>query len=564
MDIRVDNALLEPSFICEALGVRGRLELMTADHLRLVELKSGRADEYGHRPSPRAAHVMQMALYKEILHYNFGLPRDAVRSFLFYSRNPAFYDQRSSMQAVSDVMELRNEIVAMEAALREGNCAEVLAKIRPEKLNTKQLGGRFWQCYLKPAIEAVTLPLQGADDTSRAYFQAFLSFLEREKFLAKTTDGRPGSHSGQASAWTVGAEEKFRAGEILPDLRLQTAVGEEGVEELVFLMPDYGEDFTANFAVGDMVQLYERNHATDSVASSLIVRGYIAELTGERLRIRLAQKQRGVQLFPVSSSYAVEHDGTDGPVNQAVRNLFALLTAEPARRNLLLAHRAPVVVPDEGRLRGDYPAETAAVVSKAFSAADFFLLVGPPGTGKTNVALRAMVQEFLLRYDAQGHVHGGAAREGLLLMAYTNRAVDEICTMLQKAGFPFLRIGSEQTCAESVRPRLLQNALADCRNRAVAAARLMEIPIMVGTVLTLSARQELFVLRPFMAIIDEASQLLEPQLLGLLCARRPDGSNAVRRFIMIGDHKQLPAVVSQPKGQTVVTEPHLTDKGLRD
>ena len=56
------------------------------------------------------------------------------------------------------------------------------------------------------------------------------------------------------------------------------------------------------------------------------------------------------------------------------------------------------------------------------------------------------------------------------------------------------------------------------------------------------------------SVIDEASQILEPHILPLLSAKS-DGGNMVDKFVFIGDHKQLPAIVVQPKGNSVVTNP---------
>ena len=68
----------------------------------------------------------------------------------------------------------------------------------------------------------------------------------------------------------------------------------------------------------------------------------------------------------------------------------------------------------------------------------------------------------------------------------------------------------------------------------------------MGTVAAISGKPELFRLKHFdVAIIDEATQILEPQLLGILCARGEDGKDAIDKFVLIGDHKQLPAVVQQ-------------------
>ena len=53
-----------------------------------------------------------------------------------------------------------------------------------------------------------------------------------------------------------------------------------------------------------------------------------------------------------------------------------------------------------------------------------------------------------------------------------------------------------------------------------------------------------------------------PQLLGILCARGEEGGNAIDKFILIGDHKQLPAVVLQSSEQSAIYEESLMSIGL--
>ena len=87
--------------------------------------------------------------------------------------------------------------------------------------------------------------------------------------------------------------------------------------------------------------------------------------------------------------------------------------------------------------------------------------------------------------------------------------------------------------------------------------------VYVGTVASIAAKAELFKLKRFdVAIVDEATQILEPQLLGILCARFADERNAVGKFILIGDHKQLPAVILQNSGQSEVHDEGLRKAGL--
>ena len=79
--------------------------------------------------------------------------------------------------------------------------------------------------------------------------------------------------------------------------------------------------------------------------------------------------------------------------------------------------------------------------------------------------------------------------------------------------------------------------------------------IFVATVASIVSKPELLQLKHFQrVIIDEASQILEPLLVGLL--------PHFERFILIGDHKQLPAVVVQDAEASTVYDARLQEIGL--
>ena len=212
------------------------------------------------------------------------------------------------------------------------------------------------------------------------------------------------------------------------------------------------------------------------------------------------------------------------------------------------------------------------MLTRAKQAQDFFLLVGPPGTGKTSMALRFMVEEALSTPTLSGE------QADLLLMAYTNRAVDEICGMLVKAGIPFLRIGSELSCDPQYQPWLLQNQIGDKPKLNDMQEKLLAAHVIVGTTSMMQSRSYLFALKHFsLAIVDESSQILEPNIIGLLASHQGENSVAsakqstgkhamsgcdIDKFILIGDYKQLPAVVQQNDGSAAITEPELQAIGL--
>ena len=165
-----------------------------------------------------------------------------------------------------------------------------------------------------------------------------------------------------------------------------------------------------------------------------------------------------------------------------------------------------------------------------------------------------MVEKFYAQSETQ-----------ILLLAYTNRAVDEICSSLNAIApqIDYIRIGSELSCDERYREHLVENVLAPCRNRREVRQCLSDCRVYVGTVASLSSKTELFKLKRFdVAIVDEATQILEPQLLWILSAKSSDGKDSVGKFILIGDHKQLPAVVLQSKEESEVYDERLRSIGL--
>jgi hypothetical protein len=234
--------------------------------------------------------------------------------------------------------------------------------------------------------------------------------------------------------------------------------------------------------------------------------------------------------------------------------LSAFMDANKARKDLLLGRREPAFT--EGLLtkNAHFIDDFERVATKAVSAKDYFLLVGPPGTGKTSRALRRMVEKFHDQPDTQ-----------ILLLAYTNRAVDEICSTLNAItpSIDYIRIGSELSCDIRYREHLVENVLAPLRNRKEVRQCLLNCRVFVGTIASLSSRTEVFKLKRFdVAIIDEATQILEPQLLWLLSAKSSSRQDAIGKFILIGDHKQLPAVVLQSKDESEVFDERLREIGL--
>lgn len=553
-DVTNNGVLLEPSFLCEHLGLQGRMDYLQKDYNLLIELKSGKAEEW-RSIHPKESHAIQIALYKEVLYHNLNINPNTIKAYLFYAQYPKLFTEHCTRKQIQEAINLRNQILANERIIRLNGSKELIESITPEVLNTKKCYNNLWSNYQKPQLIQFLQSFYQADELTRSYFHAFNSFIGKEQFLAKIGNASIDSYRSFANTWNTILPTKQTNGDILTNLKIHQFVYNEGIEKITLEIPQYEQHIQPNFRVGDIILLYESNIPQDSVINKQVIRGNIEKLSTRQITIRLKNKQKNPQAFNQESFYAIEHDFMDSSFNNLYKGLYSLLTTPPHRRNLLLCQREPQFDTRTILQKHYINEQIDDIVLHAKQAKDYFLLIGPPGTGKTSVALRSMVEEFY-----------ADPSNNLLLLSYTNRAVDEICRMLTSIDPTpdYIRIGSEATCEEQFRSHLIKHKLKECRNRNEVKKQINDTRIFVGTTSAISGTKELFKLKHFqIAIIDEASQILEPQIIGIFCAHNNDIC-AIDKFILIGDHKQLPAVVLQRQEESVITDKLLQEIGLID
>lgn len=556
-----EKAILEPSFVCERLGLQGRIDLMTTDLKLLVEQKSGknifieRQYKNPHGSLHVEKHYVQLLLYYGILQYNFQLnPKDA-HIELMYSKYPlpnGLLEVEPLQKLIREAMKFRNQAVATEYWMAENGFHRLLPLMTPQVLNVEKQNDVFYQRYLLPQLTEVLAPLHQLSELERAYFTRMMTFVIKEQLVSKV-GAQEGVGNSNADLWNMPLAEKKDTGNIYTELTItdkSCSSSFNGYDTITLNVPQQGIDFLPNFRRGDMVYLYayKKNEEPD-VRKSILFKGSLQEIHTSSIVVHLNDGQQNPNLI-AGECFALEHAGSDIGGTSAIRSLYTFITSDVERRQLLLGQRAPRADKSLVLSRSYHP-DYDDIILKAKQAQDYFLLIGPPGTGKTSQALQYLVLEQLAEKpkvqstnpnDQSPKVNG---QSSILLLAYTNRAVDEICNMLSEHELDYIRIGNEYSCDPKYSDHLLQEVLDENTTLNSIKSTLSEAQIIVATTSTINSRSALFNIKHFdLVIIDEASQILEPNIVGILTARQEEG-RAIDRFILVGDHKQLPAVVQQ-------------------
>ena len=561
-----EKAILEPSFVCERLGIQGRVDLMTTDLKLLVEQKSGkntfieRKYKNPHGSLHVEKHYVQVLLYYGILQYNFQLSPKNAHIQLLYSKYPlpdGLLEVEPLQKLIREAIRFRNQAVATEFWMADNGFDRMLPLLTPQTLNVEKQNDNFYNRYLLPQLTETLAPLHQLNDLERAYFTHMMTFVIKEQLVSKV-GVQEGVGNSNADLWNMPLAEKKETGNIYTGLTIiekERSSSFNGYDTITLAVPQQGEDFLPNFRRGDMIYLYayKKNEAPD-VRMSILFKGSLQEIHGDRLVVHLNDGQQNPDL--ISGDYfAIEHAGSDIGGTSAIRSLYTFITSNEERRQLLLGQRVPRVDKSLTLSRSYHP-DYDEIILKAKQAQDYFLLIGPPGTGKTSQALQFLVREQLAE---KPKVQNSKLKvqSSILLLAYTNRAVDEICNMLTENELDYIRIGNEFSCDPKYSDHLLKEVLDDNATLNSIKSTLADARIVVATTSTMNSNAALFNIKHFdLAIIDEASQILEPNIIGLLTVRHAE-RRAIERFILIGDHKQLPAVVQQSDAETEIDDGEL-------
>ena len=559
--IEPKDCFLEPTFYSQQHGLQGRLDIFyrkndSENHpakgeekdSAIVELKSGKTfkpNVYGINHN----HFVQTLLYDLIVKSVFGKKLDP-KNYILYSgldiRQLRFAPRVKAQQ--KEALQVRNQLVAIEyqlANIREKNIDNplIFSKLSPSKY--PHVSG-----FLKKDLALFDKVYRGMSQLERKYFNAFSGFIAREHQLAKTGIQGIERINGLASLWLKGFKEKEDSFEIISFLKIKENHSEKETPIIIFEKTEKTNPL-ANFRKGDISVLYPFQNEKDTVLNNQIFKCTIIEITPTEVHIKLRSRQFNTTIFEQNFAWNLEHDMLDSSFNGMYRGLFQFAQFPTFKKELLLT-LSPPQKPESLNIEApkELTDEQKTIFKQAIAAKDYFLLWGPPGTGKTSMMLKNIVSHLLNETD-----------ENLLLLAYTNRAVDEICEAIvsidEFAKKEYVRLGSAHSCGENYREQLFNHKIANITHRKELREIIDHHRIFVSTVAGIAGKQEIMQLKTFhRVIIDEASQIPEPMLVGLL--------PHFKRFLLIGDHKQLPAVVVQSSHSSKVKDEELQSIGLHN
>ena len=510
----LEHTQLELKRYSATIGIQGRIDAVfrEGNRLDILELKTGARI----RPEDHAQLFIYRLLLSDLIRrWQRSDGQDVeITSRLLSSIDGSFAPLRV-MTDFYQVLDARNKLIAMHYALGrdpahigpryEGFNEEVCKKCPSwTRSRCKESSDLFGD---RPAA---------AETTELEYFRRFTRFVESEKW-----------HADHDLA------------DLLDDSRLQFRVSNFraihgarivlGAEPFTF---DFDEN-TSDLEVGDSVLIH-----AGRISSTATYHGYVREIDTRRMRVAVPLKNLDARVFE-GQSWIVDRFPTDVTAEASHTALYDFLVSRMDEKKRAILGSAVGAVCDRPHSRdfeiagGHRPplqlnASQLEAIERAVNCSVFHLIWGPPGTGKTKV-----IPEIVRRVSGP-----------VLLGAFTNTAVDKMLIALldYDPTTRFLRVGRSSDSPELVRKiggdptDFFTDDVALKHGTVSAVKEALQRAQIVAATAHRSATLPYLRRRAFeMSIVDEAGQLTEPLTLGLILR--------ARRFVLIGDDRQLPPVV---------------------
>ncbi len=534
------QCVIEPSYFSPQYGIKGRLDLFFEQEEKqsasIIELKSN-------RPFKPNSYGLSSSNYHQTLLYDLLIKSSHTAkfkraNFILYSAET----QETLRYAVSvesiqkETIHNRNQLVLLQYRLM--NSDRVMEKDLFSDIDPQQ--HESIKGYLKRNIENWFSVYSSLSPGERSYFKSFTAFITREHMLARIGSERGDGSGGLAGLWLDKIESKEERYQILQGLELMLIEKNSHQTTLKFLKTERTNPL-ANFRAGDIAIMYpyEEGEYIDPTRYQLH-RASVLSVDPQFVVIRLRNMQIHTRQIEKIKFWNLEHDLLDSSFRALYQSLWTLMSADIMTRQYILGLIPPprITTKTERPVPAGLSKAQEAIYHEAIAAEFLYLLWGPPGTGKTSMMLKSWVWYYFKQTTSR-----------IALVAYTNKAVDEICEALHNSGPEmkdhYIRIGSKAATGESFRHRLLDQVIDPMSKRAEIKELLEHTRIFVATISSLQGKSELFNLISFdVVIMDEASQLLEPAVVGLL--------TRFNKTILIGDHMQLPAVSIQPEEMSMI------------
>lgn len=530
------NLSIEPTFISAKYGLQGRLDMLATakddtNRKDIVELKSGRYPQLNGLSALYPNHEAQTICYDLLISSTF--PKRNGLSSILYSKAPIVEHPLRNVgeerfMPKQELLMLRNKIVANEIKLAQGDFSPLLA-INPSTFGAVPV-------FQQPLLNDFHQTISGLSPAQRQYFFGFFQFIYRELQAAKigNNNGMEG-RGGFAALWLSSKPEKIENYDVL--VYLTVADVSDDFHIRLNVKTDLFSGSVSSLREGEIALLYPTpDPEVLNPLESQILKCTILALTPDYVEISLANKQLDKGYFKQYQFWAIEKDFRESGYKKMLGLLYQFIKSDERIQRLVFGQARPRFDSISSEPIEGLNANQLLAVRKAVATKDYFLIQGPPGTGKTSKVLCEIVRQI-----AKGN-------ESVMVIAFTNRAVEEIGKKLHAMGLDFIRLGkgTEPYYWSELSAKLKLNEL----HEKVSSTR-----IILSTQATFSASLDILKFKHFRTlVVDEASQLIEPQLVGIL--------PHFERFIMIGDDNQLPPVVLQNESETRCNLPDLNAIGL--